>query len=289
MRILAPAKINLTLDVHNRREDGYHNLTTVIQTLRFGDWLDIELTDNSGRIDLEVVYGDGADPVPSDASNLAVRAAKAMVDAAKSDRGVRIRLEKNIPSEAGLGGGSSNAAATLIAINTLLGSPLSRAELAAIGSKLGSDVPFFLTGGTCLAEGIGERVTPLADIEERRVLVVKPPTGVSTTTAYTLLDARREFDAIPGKRTWDGRTLRNDFENVALDLCPAIRWVKQALTEIGCEQALVCGSGSAVYGFISEATVGQSEIDKMAADLAARDLGRVILTSTLSRAEIAAT
>ena len=253
------AKINLTLDVGARRPDGYHEIRSVMQTIGLHDMVTITRTPEEPGVRLEVV-GDEAGGVPVDASNLVHRAAVRLQKIAAGRQilsgrqsGLHLRLEKRIPSQAGLGGGSSDAAATLRAVSALFGLNLSPQRLTALGTELGADVPFFLTGGTALVEGLGERVMPLPPVSPAWPLViVKPPVGISTAWAYGALDAlsgRR-----PGQATADwlagGTRPGNDFERVALTI-PEIAAVYALLHDAPEREPqtppLLCGSGSAMF------------------------------------------
>jgi len=250
---LAHAKINLTLDVGPRRADGYHEIRSVMQTVALHDTLTVTRSPKQG-VQLEVA-GDQAAGVPTDSANLVHQAASRLLTrlTGPSD-GLHLLLHKRIPSQAGLGGGSSDAAATLRAVNALLGLHLPRQTLAEIGATLGADVAFFLSGGTALARGRGENVTSLLPLTPPWPLViVKPPVGVSTAAAYAALDA--EAGRVPGTATDDWlagtRRLSNDFEATVQRDYPAIAQIYQSFhqTEVSGEsfKPLLCGSGAAVF------------------------------------------
>ena len=256
----AYAKINLTLDVGARRPDGYHDIRSIMQTISLHDTVTIRRTRDVPGVRLEVTGDEGAG-VPADESNLVHRAAVRLqkVAAARGtvpgdQSGLHILLHKRIPSQAGLGGGSSDAAATLLAVNMALGLALSPARLAEIGAALGSDIPFFLTGGTALVEGLGERVSALPPLSLPWLLViVKPSVGVSTAAAYAALDALP--GRIPGSATgsWQqgGQDLANDFEQVIFPAYPEVAAAYRTLhwtEETGeCFTPLLCGSGAAIF------------------------------------------
>lgn len=285
----APAKINLTLDVGPRRPDGYHDIRSVMQTIDLCDTLTAALVSTPG-VHLSVT-GEEADGVPSDAANLVHKAAVRLqkIAAARgtlagNQSGMQIDLHKRIPSQAGLGGGSSDAAATLLAVNDLLGLDLSLSRLSAVGAALGADVPFFLTGGTALAEGLGEQVTPLPAITPNWPLViVKPPVGVSTAAAYAALDAVPSRTAGTATARWqeDRRVLSNDFEAVVLPAFPAVAAVYRLLSETAedakCFRPLLCGSGSALY--LRASTPAAAEA--IAIQVRAAGLGKVWVTETV--------
>ncbi len=248
------AKVNYTLDVLSLRPDGYHNVSTVMQTISLADTIELQTSAENGiRIECD-------DPrIPADASNLAYRAAAAALLAARRDQGITIRLTKRIPSEAGLGGGSSNAAATLRAVNTLLALRLTESALQDIATELGSDVPFFLTGGTAAARGRGEHLTPLPDGPPFWFVIVKPATGVSTAWAYRTLDeiserrsarATRDVEALV--RSGDAERLAarmtNDFEQAIAGRLQPIELALDDLVMARARNTHLCGSGSAVFG-----------------------------------------
>lgn len=290
----APAKINLTLDVGARRADGYHDIRSVMQTIALRDTLTVTRTVDTPGVELEVTGDEGGD-VPADESNLVhraavrlqkVAAARASVPAGQS--GLHIRLHKRIPSQAGLGGGSSDAAATLRAVNQLLGLALSQARLAEIGAALGSDVPFFLTGGTAVAEGLGERVSALPPLFPPWSLVVlKPPVGVSTAAAYTALDATA--GRVPGAATdlWlrGKKILSNDFEQVVIPLYPEVAAAYALLRQTDQTdesfRPLLCGSGAALF----QRTASAEEARRLANRLAGTGAGKVWITTTQGASE----
>jgi len=256
LRITAPAKVNLFLSIIGRRPDGYHEIRSVLQTVSLKDTLEFQPT--KGSVALEC-----SDPtIPVGHENLCFRAAMLMRDLAgrqARDCGVRIMLRKAIPTRAGLGGGSTDAAATLIALNRLWGLGMNAAQLSCLAARLGSDVPFFLTGGTALALGRGEVLVPLTPMQPAVWLVLsKPAAGVCTPWAYHEWDraalapggdcgAAIRAVSIAGAQAVTN-ALHNDFEKVVPAHHPAVRAVKRDLLRAGCLGALLCGSGSAVFG-----------------------------------------
>jgi 4-diphosphocytidyl-2-C-methyl-D-erythritol kinase len=281
--INAPAKINLTLDVGAKRTDGYHEIRSVMQTISLHDTLTVRLMPNEPGVRSEV-FGEESLGVPADESNLVHRAAVRLQKTAAArgilpgnKSGLHIRLEKRIPSQAGLGGGSSDAATTLLAIDKLFALNLPIFELQKMGAMLGADVPFFLVGGTALVEGLGERVTPLPSLEPRwDLLIVKPAVGVSTATAYAALDI--VLQRIPGQATsaWLSGTqiVQNDFMQVALDM-PEIAAISLRLEDYS---PMLCGSGSALFCRVCE-----SEGKELAEHIQREGLGKVWLTRTMGR------
>jgi 4-diphosphocytidyl-2-C-methyl-D-erythritol kinase len=248
------AKVNLYLRVLGRRPDGYHELITVLQTVSLAD--EVILSEAPGGI--ELVTDDAA--LPSGPANLAWRAAAALAPYAP-DRGVRIELFKRIPQQAGLGGGSSDAAAVLRGLNRLWGLGLSRTRLAEIAAQLGSDVPFFLWGGTALATGRGEQVQPLDLAADLSLLIVKPPFGLATAEVYGRYQSGGAaappvdnlLHALAGADPRQvGRWLYNDLERPALALRPDLAAARQLLLDLGTYGCLLSGSGSSLFALLPE-------------------------------------
>ena len=258
VRVNAPAKINLVLRVLDRRPDGYHNLWCVMQTVGLDDELHVTLSACAG-VRLECREAS----VHTDARNLAVRAAAAVLErAGKAGRapGVEIRLVKRIPVSAGLGGGSSDAAATIVALNALLELGWSRQDMAKVGEPLGSDVPFFFSAPTALVRGRGEDVTALALSGTRWIVLVNPGFPVETRWAYEQLSAERAgvrplADGLrriegSGALSWDQAValLENDFEAALAPTLRVLARIKNELLAAGAEAALLSGSGATVFG-----------------------------------------
>src|SRR2546421_4050225 len=248
------AKINLTLRVLGKRADGYHDLDTIFQTVSLHDTIEMSTLDQPRLIlscsDRSLSLGEG---------NLVIRAATALQDWRASNKGARIHLQKRIPTQAGLGGGSSDAAVTLLGLTSLWELSPTKEDLLAIASQLGADVPLFLFGGTNRGTGIGEKVEPLADWAETSLLIVKPNANVNTSDAYKGLDERSLttynsktiLSTSVAKQVFDRAdfaSLTNDFEVVAFDLAPEIRRAKAALLKAGANAASLAGSGSEVWG-----------------------------------------
>lgn len=253
MKVRAPAKLNLHLSVLAREADGFHQLETVFCALELADELDVEL----GEPGIRLVV-DRPDLGPLD-RNLVHRAAVAYFEAAGLHGGVDIRLAKRIPAGAGLGGGSSDAAATLRALDQLHGATLGAERLIQLAARLGSDVPFFLADAAlALAWGRGERLLPLPEPPRAPVLLAVPPFAVSTPEAFRALDEHRAAAWVPEPRvhraatfqTWTALAARatNDFETVLFERYPVLPVLKAALLDAGAELALLTGSGSALFG-----------------------------------------
>lgn len=248
MKVFAPAKLNLYLEVVSKRPDGYHELRTLMTPIALCD--EIELQPLERGIELEE-SGSGCGVE----QNLAYRAARLFFERTASTRGVRIKLTKHIPVGAGLGGGSSDAAHVLMAMNTLFHANLSQAALAEMAGRLGADCPFFVHGHTALMGERGDRVLMDVQLEERSYLLVVPPIAVSTAKVYgnlkiSLTGARERstIDTIVEKRVAPENVLMNALEAVAFKLCPELAALKEDLLATGALGALMSGSGSAVFG-----------------------------------------
>ena len=249
------AKINLALDVTGVRDNGYHDVRMIMQSVDLHDTLKLTRTETPG-ITLSV----GSASLPTGPGNLVYDAAKLMFDRYGLEGGVSITLDKRIPMSAGLAGGSSDAAATLRGINRLFELGLSSEELCNLGVTLGADIPYCIIGGTALAEGIGEIITPLPAMPACRILLVKPPAGVSTGFVYKNLnmdaldhpDVDGMIDAIK-RGSYVGVTSRmgNVLESVTLAHCPEIATIKTQMQTLGADGVLMSGSGPTVYGIFS--------------------------------------
>ena len=250
------AKINLHLSVLGRREDGYHEIRTIFQTITLHDNLTFEALDAPH---LELLCSGDAPDVPTDESNLILRAGRALRARFAVRGGARIGLEKRIPAGGGLGGGSADAAITLLGLAHLWELETDREELAAMAARLGADVPFFLSGGTALGTGLGTDVWPLDDAPQVPLVVVTPGVKVSTAQAYKALNAtaltKEEPAAIlPISRVEPQisaslcEVMRNDFEAVIFRLEPEIERARDRLLKAGARSALLSGSGASVFG-----------------------------------------
>ncbi len=263
VRVRALAKVNLDLRVLGPRPDGYHEIRTVFQTISLSDRLEIEYHPGRRRtVDLSCTL-----PGLEGPDNLASRAAVSLLDATRAPGGVRIHLDKRIPAGAGLGGGSSDAAAVLRALASLLRPRPNFDLLRKLAAGLGSDVPFFLVGGRALGIGRGAEVYRLPDAPPRWLLVAAPPFAVSTAEAYRRLGAQltsgsgndkidrfcsRVCAAERGAVAGWAPDPENDFENVVFQMHPELRRLKARLKQLGARPALLCGSGSAVFGVFSD-------------------------------------
>jgi 4-diphosphocytidyl-2-C-methyl-D-erythritol kinase len=281
------AKINLHLRVLGRRADGYHEIRTVFQTITLKDRLSFRALDES-RLELEC----DAPGVPTDDSNLVLRAARLLRERFKVARGASIKLEKSIPAGGGLGGGSSNAAVALVALARLWEIETTRDELSNLGASLGADVPFFFTGGTALGTGRGAEIAPLDDAPVANLLVVSPRVKISTAEGYKSLNApaltkeiapanllvsRGEadfYDSFPA-------SLANDFEPPVYRLHPEVGRARDALVAAGAKGALLSGSGSSVFGVFESS----DEVARARARIRVEAGWQVFPCATLSRGD----
>lgn len=246
LTLLAPAKLNLFLHITGRRPDGYHELQTLFQLLDYGDTLAFHI-DDSGVLALHVEEESPYRDVPLE-NNLVLAAARRLQALAPTNAGADIRLTKRIPPGAGLGGGSADAAVTLLALNALWQLQLDTQQLMAIGLELGADVPVFVAGRSAWAEGVGERLEPVA-LDPAFYLVLVPPVEVSTARVFAQENLTRQASAITIADFLAGR-VRNDCESVTCALYPA---VKKALEWLGQHApARMTGTGSAVFARFEE-------------------------------------
>ena len=250
------AKLNLTLDVLGKRADGYHDLQSVMQTISIRD--DVEIDVGTGK---PWVLRCDKEGIPTDETNLAWKAAKIYLDAVHQDPdGLEIRITKRIPSQAGLGGGSADAAAVLRALNKHYGNPLSILALAELGSQVGSDVPFCTVCGTAMVEGRGERLRKLPDIPDCVFVVCKPDFSASTPELYGKLD-ETAIARHPDNRAMESALLAGDLEKVAELVWNVfdpvvtadhleLNYIKSIMNSYGSLGQQMTGSGSAVFGIL---------------------------------------
>ena len=252
LTLKAPAKVNYLLDVIRRRPDGYHDLRMVMQRVNLCDELTITLADTP-----EITVTCGKDGVPDGPGNIAWKAARAMLDLAGGGQGVIIDIVKNIPVAAGLGGGSSDAAAVLMGMNELLGLGLSDRKLMDIGLKLGADVPFFIFKKTALAEGVGEQLTPMPEMPAAWVVLMNPGVHVSTAWVYRNLQLtnRGELAKLPyfyGSIEDICCIFSNDLESVTIPSFPVIAEIKASMLRLGALGSMMSGSGPTVFGLFRD-------------------------------------
>jgi 4-diphosphocytidyl-2-C-methyl-D-erythritol kinase len=259
LKVRSYAKINWTLDVLYKRDDGFHEIRTIYQTVSLYDRLLVSETDGP----IEIICDDPR--VPVDETNLAHRAGVRLRQATDANSGARIEIEKRIPVAAGLGGGSSNAAAALVALKKLWRIEITERSLLRIAASLGSDVPFFLTGGTALGIGRGEEVYPIQEATSDHLLLVNPGFAVSTAETYGRLTRPREARIMPFT-LFAARAIRelplaatNDLEEIVSAAHPEIAEVKRRLMSLGARRALLSGSGATLFAvFDNDETISHA-------------------------------
>jgi 4-diphosphocytidyl-2-C-methyl-D-erythritol kinase len=278
------AKINWTLRIFGKRPDGYHEVATILQSISLRDELTFELRENC---EISLTCDDPS--IAVDDSNLIVKAARALQE---NDRGVNISLAKRIPAKGGLGGGSSNAAITLLALNHLWQRDLKTADLLRIAARLGADVPFFLIGGAAEGRGIGTELWPVADGPQQHLIVITPNATVSTGDAYaalnrgslttsdsaSILSSSLERPVTGDRGQW---SLQNDFEVAIFEIEPEIKRAKMSLLDAGARGALLAGSGSSVFGIFDD----EAARDRALVRLRTEAGWRIFSCQTLSRPE----
>ena len=268
MKLRAFAKINLGLDVIRRREDGYHEVRMIMQTIQMYDQLEMEKKNIPG-IDLTT----NLSYIPVNENNLVYKAAKLLMDQYHIREGVSIDLNKFIPVAAGMAGGSSDAAATLVGTNKLFHLGLSKEELMKIGVKIGADVPYCIMRGTALSEGIGEKLTPLSPMPSCYILIGKPGISVSTKFVYTnlKLNEHTKHPDIDGmlqalkQQDLRGITdrMENVLESVTVPAYPVIEEIKNHMKEHGALNALMSGSGPTVFGIFDDKKKAEFACEKL--------------------------
>ena len=275
MRVIeeAYAKINLVLDITGKRADGYHNIRTVMQTVDLYDTLEFDISESSEfRISLTCSNADRYPDIPWDETNLMAKAARALCEKYDKHVNIHINIRKNIPSGAGMARGSADAACVLCTLNTCLRLGLGTDELYEIGASLGADVPFCITGGTALCEGIGEIITPLPSLLGLTMICVKPEASISTRYIYEQIDAPSYRAAHPDVDAFVAALqghkdispfLGNYLEPAAMSCAPAISEASRALLGAGCSAVLMTGSGSAVFGICKDIDTAKQILDSV--------------------------
>lgn len=259
----APAKINLILDIVGKRNDGYHNLRSVMQAISIFDYVTLCVNDNKTGAHFPNIQIKCNNPnIPTDKKNIVYKACEAFFKSVgKADFGeIIIDINKNIPSGAGLAGGSADGAAVLVGLNNISGKIFSLKELCELGASIGADVPFCIVGGTTLCEGIGEKLTPLTSLPDCKILVVKPGVSISTPLSY------KKFDELENPKLSDfssfiksldnsdlsgvSKTLSNSLEDAAGE--SVIQEIKNTMLSSGALGSIMTGSGSAVFGVFND-------------------------------------
>ena len=257
IKLRAMAKINLALDVLRRRDDGYHEVRMVMQTVNIYDELAFEKTDDG-----KIVITTNAEELPVNEDNLIYKSARLLLDEYGIDKGLKVSLKKNIPMAAGMAGGSTDAACTFKAVNELFELNLSKKELMERAVRIGADVPYCILGGTALSEGIGEVLTQIKSAPECSLLVAKPPIDVSTKFVYQNLKlnddtVHPDIDAMlaainDGDIEKVSKNLGNVLESVTVPNYPVISDIKKFMTDNGALGALMSGSGPTVFGIFND-------------------------------------
>lgn len=249
LKAKAYAKINLSLDIVGIRGDGYHLIKTVMQSISLHDVISVEKRGADITISCNIPY------IPCDRRNIVYKCAEKFFEHTGTRFGIHIDIQKNIPSQAGLGGGSADGAAVLVLLNKLCKSPLTTEELCEVGAKVGADIPFCIVGGCTLCEGIGEVITPINSNLSLDLCIVKPDFGVSTVEAYRAFDnaeilSRPDTDTvIKALEDGDIKTLSSNLVNV-LEMDKKIDEIKAFLVDSGAVASCMSGSGSAVFGIL---------------------------------------
>ena len=263
MRFLAPAKVNLSLRVLGRRPDGFHELDSLMVRVSVFDALEIERTSSGG-----LEFSCDAPDVPADDSNLVVRAARLFCTTTGAAPDLRIHLQKEIPHGGGLGGGSSDAASTLVALNTIFSLGLSKDALAGMGAQIGSDVPFFIYETDARIGGRGEVVTPVSPVGKLPLLLVKPPFGVPTPWAYQHWSRSVQLPGVQyAPQSVGGLILENDLERPVFEKFLFLADLKQwLLNQPEVDGALLSGSGATVFSVLKTGANAKGLIERIAAE-----------------------
>ena len=247
--VLSPAKVNLFLKVVSKRPDGYHNIVSIVDIISVFDVIHIEEIPDD-----VIIIEDDKDILPKDAANTMYRAAVALKERFKINRGVRVFVEKNIPIGSGLGGPSSNAATVLKELARIWKVKINEAELNDIGKGIGADVPLFLYGNACIMRGIGNKISPV-ELPSLWYLIIYPNISISTRRVYeglkiVLTKKQNDIKLVAkfGGTREVSAILENDLERIGILLCPIIKTIKDRLIESGASGTLMSGSGSSVFG-----------------------------------------
>lgn len=290
LELKAYGKINLGLDVVRRREDGYHEVRMIMQTVRVYDAIELNRAKEEGiRLSTNLFY------LPDNENNLGYRAAKLLMDEFGIREGVEIKMKKFIPVAAGMAGGSSDAASVLFGVNKMFGLGLSKKDLMERGVRLGADVPYCIMRGTALSEGIGEILTPLAQMPQCQVLIAKPPINVSTKHVYENLnlpsltaEAHPDIDAM--RRSIESKNLSgvisnlgNILETVTIPENPVIQTIKDKMMDMGADGSLMSGSGPTVFGLFTNQAAAKAAYEEFRYGNSRELAKQVYLTSFYNR------
>lgn len=292
LSLRAYGKVNLGLDVLRRRDDGYHEVRMIMQTVGLYDMIDILYRDKPGvTVETNLYY------IPVNENNLAYKAAALLLDEFGIEHGVHIRLKKYIPVAAGMAGGSSDAAAVLFGVNRMFGLGLSCLQLQERGFAIGADVPYCILRGTALSEGIGEVLTPLPPIPQCRVLIARPGINVSTKSVYENLHVEElgaewhpDIDGMAeairqGDLRGIAARMGNTLEAVTIAAHPEIAAIKNMMLETGAENALMSGSGPTVFGLYTDPGMAASAYKRLRYGDGSRIARQVYLTNFFNRRE----
>ena len=290
IELKAYAKINLSLDVTGRRDNGYHDVRMIMQSINLYDEITVdrirhkapESVDISDEDGFRIIIETDSSEIPDNEDNLVYKAAKLLIDECGIKDGVRIILKKNIPVAAGMAGGSTDAAAVLKGMNSLFELGLPQERLCELGVKIGADVPYCIAGGTALSEGIGEILTPLCPMPECTLLIAKPDISVSTGYVYTAFDSLKEkqhpnVDAMilaidHGDIIEISKLLGNSLEGVTQEEYPVIKEIKQIMLGNKALGALMSGSGPTVFGLFDDREKAEGAADELSRSSVVKDL-----------------
>lgn len=288
----AYGKINLGLDVLRKREDGYHEVRMIMQTVGLYDRIDLIYQEHPGiKVETNLYY------LPNNENNLVYQAAKLLMEEFEIKKGILIKLKKFIPVAAGMAGGSSDAAAVLFGVNKMFGLGLSQEQLMKRGVKIGADVPYCVMRGTALSEGIGEILTPLPPVPQCQVLIAKPGISVSTKFVYENLhvdelrpDQHPDIDAMTdaigkGDIYKTALYLGNVLETVTISAYPVIAQIKEMMMDMGAVGSLMSGSGPTVFGLFTNPKAAAEAYEKMRYGEGTRIVRQVYLTNFYNRKE----
>lgn len=285
MRKKAYAKINISLDVIGKRNDGYHLLKMIMQTIDLYDEIDIVKSyDKSIKIHCNKQY------VPCDERNLAYKAAKLFKDKYNIKDGIVIKIKKNIPVAAGLAGGSTDAAAVLVIMNQMFNVGATYKELCELALKIGADVPYCINGGTALCEGIGEKITYLDKFENKILVVIKPSFGVATKDVYGNLDINKIYKHVKTDELIDYikkddiygvcNNMKNVLENVTLGKHKILKEIKENLNKNGAIGSMMSGSGPTIFGFFEDMLTAQNAYESIKDKYKFKD---IFITRTINK------